>query len=493
MKSSPILAVSICAICVLSACGGGGNGGNNGGGGGGGSRVATHFSVTTPTTVSVSTFFDITVLALDASNRSVTGYSGTVHFTSSDPHAVLSGDSTLTNGAGTFSASLASLVNQTITATDTVTAAITGSSNPIDIATDSSLHGFQPTGAMGTERAAHTATLLANGKVLITGGFDSTNALASTEVYDPATGAFISTGTMTTVRFSQTATLLAHGPAATNGKVLITGGSNSVANRGFIPSGDLATAELFDPATGTFTATGAMSELRSEHTATLLANGKVLVACGTADNVAELFDPATGSFTSTGHLIAGGRWGCTATLLDDGTVLITGGRDLYDVFDGGGILTAELFDPATGTFTASGVMTQFRYSHTAALLNNGKVLLTGGINGDSVQDTELFDPTAKAFSHAGLMGSPRANHTATLLDDGTVLVAGGLSVATPSGAFATVDVFNTATDSFTPTGSLGTARFLHTATRLTNGQVLITGGQSKINPGVIVSSAELYK
>jgi hypothetical protein len=217
------------------------------------------------------------------------------------------------------------------------------------------------------------------------------------------------------------------------------------------------------------------------------------VACGTADNVAELFDPATGSFTSTGHLIAGGRWGCTATLLDDGTVLITGGRDLYDVFDGGGILTAELFDPATGTFTASGVMTQFRYSHTAALLNNGKVLLTGGINGDSVQDTELFDPTAKAFSHAGLMGSPRANHTATLLDDGTVLVAGGLSVATPSGAFATVDVFNTATDSFTPTGSLGTARFLHTATRLTNGQVLITGGQSKINPGVIVSSAELYK
>jgi len=213
---------------------------------------------------------------------------------------------------------------------------------------------------------------------------------------------------MTTARFSQTATLLAHGPAATNGKVLITGGSNSVANRGFIASGDLATAELFDPATGTFTATGAMSELRSEHTATLLANGKVLVACGTADNVAELFDPATGSFTSTGHLIAGGRWGCTATLLDDGTVLITGGRDLYDVFDGGGILTAELFDPAAGTFTASGVMTQFRYSQTAALLNSGKVLLTGGINGDSVQDTEIFDPTTKTFSHAALMRSPRA-------------------------------------------------------------------------------------
>jgi hypothetical protein len=219
----------------------------------------------------------------------------------------------------------------------------------------------------------------------------------------------------------------------------------------------------------------------------------MLLACGTADNVAELFDPATGSFTSTGHLITGGRWGCTATLLNDGTALITGGRDLEDVFDGGGILTAEQFDPATGTFTASGVMTQFRYWHTAALLNNGKVLLTRGINGDSVQDTELFDPTTK-FSHGGLMGSPRANHTATLLDDGTVLVVGGFSFATPSGTFATVDVFDTATNLFTPTGRLGTARFLHTATRLNNGQVLITGGQLRTNPTPLyLNSAELYK
>jgi len=490
MKRSLAAIFSMFVVCFFNACGGSSNAG---GGGGGGSTMASHISVTAPATAFVGISFTVKVVAVDASNKAVTSYSGTVHFTSSDPQAALSGDSTLTNGSGAFPVSLTSLGNQTITATDTVTASITGSSNPIDIATDPSLHGFQPTGAMGTERQAHAASLLANGKVLISGGFNSTNVLASAEVYDPATGAFTTTGTMTTVRFLQTATLLAHGPAATNGKVLITGGSNSVANLGFIPSGDLSTAELFDPATGTFTATGAMSERRSEHTATLLANGKVLVACGTTDNVAELFDPATGSFTSTGHLIAGGRWGCTATLLDDGTVLITGGRDLYDVFDGGGILTAELFDPATGTFTASGVMTQFRYSHTAALLNNGKVLLTGGINGDSVQDTELFDPTAKTFSHAGLMGSPRASHTATLLDDGTVLVVGGQSFAVPSGALATADVFNAVTDSFTPTGSLGTARFLHTATRLTDGQVLITGGQSKTNPGVIVSSAELYK
>lgn len=347
------------------------------------------------------------------------------------------------------------------------------------------VHGFQPTGDMEIERAAHTATLLANGKVLITGGFNSTDNLATAELYDPTAGAFTTTGTMTTARSSHTATLLAQGPAASNGKVLITGGYNG----GF----SLATAELFDPVTGTFTATGAMSELRGEHTATLLANGKVLLACGTADNIAELFDPATGTFApTTSGMLTPGRWGCTATLLNDGTVLITGGRDDENVFSGGSINTAEQFNPATGSFTATSLMTQFRNGHTAALLNNGKVLLAGGFNGNSLQDAELFDPTTQTFSPTGLMSSPRANHTAALLNDGTVLVAGGFNSTTLSGSIATADVFDTATDMFMPTGSMGTARFLHTATRLNNGQVLITGGQTNVTTG-FAKSAELYK
>jgi hypothetical protein len=507
MKRCLLAAVSMCVLCILSACGGGASGTTGGGGRGGSSHFTTHFAVTAPATASVGTPFSITVLALDASNKTVAGYSGTVHLTSSDAQAVLSEDSTLTNGTKNFSVTLESAGGQTITATDTVTATITGSSNSIEVATNSNAHGFHASGDMGTERAAHTATLLQNGKVLIAGGFNNTDVLATAELFDPATGTFTPTGAMTTARFSHTATLLA------NGKVLVTGGSSNLGDLsthdsrtatllakgkelvtgGSDTSGDLATAELFDPATGTFTATGAMSEPRSEHTATLLAYGKVLLAGGAADNAAELFDPATGSFTATGELMVGGRWGCTATLLNDGTVLIAGGRDSEDVFDAFPLNDAELFNPATGTFTATGAMTQFRYGHAAALLNNGQVLLTGGFNGTPVQDAELFDPTMGSFSRTGFMGTPRANHTATLLNDGTVLVAGGFSFVAP-GSFSSAEVFDPTTNQFTPTGPMGAARFLHTATRLNNGLVLVTGGQSNITiPEVFASSAELYK
>jgi Galactose oxidase, central domain len=509
MKSYRSLAVSMCALGILSGCGGGATGtsGANDGGGGAGPQVATHFGVVAPTTASVSTFFIITVIALDSSNNRVLNYSGTVHFTSSDVQAVLPGDSTLTNGTDTFSASLTSLGNQTITATDTVTVAITGSSNAIEVSASTNEHGFHATGDMGTERAAHTATLLQNGKVLIAGGFNGTEVLATAELFDPATGTFTPTGSMTSSRFSHTATLLA------NGKVLVTGGSPNLGDlashdsrraalfakrdvlvtAGSDNSDDLTTAELFDPDTGTFTATGAMSQPRSEHTATLLADGKVLLAGGTASNTAELYDPLTGSFSATGGLVVGGRWGCTATLLNDSTVLIAGGRDAEDVFDAFPLNDAEVFNPATGTFTATGAMTQFRYEHAAALLNNGQVLLTGGFNGNPVPDAELFDPKTGAFSRTGFMSTARADHTATLLDDGTVLVAGGFSFFAP-GSFSSAEVFDPTTNKFTPTGPMGAGRFLHTSTRLNNDLVLVTGGQSTITiPEVFASSADTYK
>jgi hypothetical protein len=501
MKSSGLLAVTIFALCILSACGGSSNTG--GGGGGGGSQVATHFRVTAPATASAGTPFSITVVALDASNQTVASYAGTVHLTCSDSQAVLPADSILSNGARNFSVTLQTDGNQTITATDTVTPAITGSSNSIDVSGTTNAQGFQPTGDMGTERASQTATLLPNGKVLIAGGFNSTEVLATAELFDPVAGTLTPTGTMTSARFAHTATLLA------NGKVLITGGSDSLVAlsdhvsqtaallaNGKVLAGasdgsfDLATAELFDPDTGTFTATGAMSEVRSQHTATLLANGKVLVAGGTIGNVAELFDPATGLFTPTsGMLVVGGRWGCTATLLNDGTVLIAGGRDDENVFDAFPLNNAELFNPAAGTFAATSAMTQFRYAHTATLLNSGQVLLAGGFNGNPVSDAELFDPTTGSFSRTGSMGSPRADHTATLLNDGTVLVAGAFSFSAP---LASAEVFDPATSKFAPTGSMETPRYIHTATLLNTGEVLVTGGSSDLL-FTALKSAELFK
>jgi WD40 repeat protein len=508
MKSSGLLAVTIFALYILSACGGGSSttvGG--GGGGGGGSQVATHFSVTAPATASAGTSFSITVIALDASNTVVVGYGGTVHLTSSDAQAALPADSTLVNGTKNFSVTLESAGSQTITATDTVTPAITGSSNSIDVTANPNAHGFQPAGDMGTERAAHTATLLPNGNVLIAGGFNSTEVLATAELFDPVTGTFTATGTMTSTRFLHTATLLA------NGKVLITGGSDNltalsthvsrsrtVLANGKVPAGapvssfDLDTAELYDPATGTFTVTGTMSEVRSEHTATLLTNGKVLVAGGTADNVAELYDPAAGSFTPTsGMLVVGGRWACTATLLNDGTVLIAGGRDDENVFDAFPLNNAELFDPTTGTFAATGSMTQFRYDHTATLLNSGpnsgQVLLAGGFNGNPVSDAELFDPTTGSFSRTGSMSSPRADQTATLLNDGTVLMAGAFSFSAP---LASAEVFDRTASAFAPTGSMETPRYIHTATLLNSGEVLVTGGSPDLLLTAL-SSAELFK
>jgi hypothetical protein len=351
MKSYLLLAVPISALCVLSACGGGA--------GGGGSQVATHFTITAPATASVGTPFTVVVLALDASNSLVPGYSGIVHFTSTDPQAVLVGNATLTNKD--FSATLESVGSQTITATDTVTTTITGSSNSIQVSTPAS--GIAPTGSMATARYFHTATLLNNGTVLVTGGLDgNNNNLASAELFDPASGTFTLTGSMAVARSSHTATLL------TNGKVLVAGGSSS------------ATAELFDPASGHFTATGSMGISRTGQTATLLGNGKVLITGGNATGgetaTAELFDPASGSFTPTGSM-GTIRWGHTATLLNNGTVLVAGGIG-SGVGDKGYLASAEIFDPSNGIFTPTGSMKTKRWWHEATLLGDGSVLVSGG-------------------------------------------------------------------------------------------------------------------
>jgi hypothetical protein len=214
--------------------------------------------------------------------------------------------------------------------------------------------------------------------------------------------------------------------------VLVAGGA-AIFTDGDVSGPDpLASAELFDPRSGTWAATGSMTEDRLGHTATLLPDGTVLVAggegsFGSGDPAsAELYDPRNGSWTVTGSMHAARAYH-TATLLLDGTVLVAGGG----VF--GALASAELFDPGSGSWTATGSMTEARTNHTATLLPGGKVLVVGGSSGSSVIDLptseELFDPGSGSWTATGSMIEARDNPMATLLADGTVLVAGGLQKA----------------------------------------------------------------
>jgi WD40 repeat protein len=327
------------------------------------------------------------------------------------------------------------------------------------------------TGSMTVPRYAHTATLLPNGKVLVAGGSANDSYSASAELYDPATGTWAATGSMATARYVHTATLLS------NGKVLVAGGYGGNA--------PLASAELYDPATGIWSTTGSMATGRQSQTATLLSNGKVLVTGGNDNGglrlaSVELYDPATGTWSTTAGMAAG-RSLHTATLLSNSKVLVTGGEGSQ-----GFLASAELYDPATGTWSTTGSMATGRQSQTATLLSNSKVLVTGGNGGIPLASAELYDPATGTWSTTASMADARVYHTATLLPNGYVLVAAGLN---SHGYLASAELFDPATGLWWTTGSMATARYYHTATLLSNGQVLVAGGGPP--PGALVS-AELY-
>jgi N-acetylneuraminic acid mutarotase len=283
---------------------------------------------------------------------------------------------------------------------------------------DAATHGWTRTGSLGQSRQAHSATLLQNAQVLVAGGFRTGggNALSSAELFDPATGKWSpTTGDLVGQRDSHTATLLA------NGKVLLAGGEGKGSNQGALDS-----AELYDPATGTWTATsGTLNQARKQHTATLLLNGKVLVVGGESPTdaalaSAELYDPATDTWSSTGSM-SQARNAHAAARLADGRVLVVGGTD-----GGNALVSAEIYDPAAGTWSTTGSLRMARDFHTATLLLNGRVLVAGGIESSDLFATELFDPATGLWSQAGSLEQAREQHTATLLIDGGVLVTGGI-------------------------------------------------------------------
>jgi hypothetical protein len=343
---------------------------------------------------------------------------------------------------------------------------------------------WQPARDLNEARASHAATLLSDGTVLVTGGSRlGAGSLASAEWYDLSSDVWTSVEAMATRRDLHTATLLA------GGLVLVAGGETDG-----VP---LASSELYDPATGSWRSTGSMLTARYSHTATLLSSGLVLVAGGCCDSgqppltslhSAELYDPATETWSTTGSLVTA-RNSHTATALNDGTVLVAGGL----FYRTGTTASAERFDPASGTWSVTGVLNDARASHAAGLLNDGTVLVAGGTPGgccSGLHSAELYDPVAGTWSRTGPMQDGRRLFSGAVLGDGTFLVAGGYSCCSdPQPTRSSAEIYDPRGQTWNVTGSLGTARYAYAETVLSDGTVLVSGG---IRDNTWLSAAEIY-
>ena len=342
-------------------------------------------------------------------------------------------------------------------------------------------------GSLAAPRWDHTATLLPGGWVLVAGGQNGTTVLDTAELYNPTTNGWTSvTARLSTARLGHSATALP------DGTVLIAGGEN---DDGYLDSAELFSFNSADPGASIWATTGSLTvNSRTGHSATLLPNGKVMVAGGFGGDIAnpgadahpltsiELYTPASGEW-SGGDNLQGPRRGHTATLLPTGEVLIAGGQEGTNYLSG-----VEKIDLFTGNWTATDEMDTERSEHSATLLADGTVLVTGGTDKDGIMLdlVEIYNPGSGLWTPANSMGTPRASHTATLLPNGKLLVAGGGDGST---FLSSAELYDPQTGGWEFTGGLHQARGNHTATLLRNGQVLVAGGLAS---NQYLTGAELY-
>lgn len=333
-------------------------------------------------------------------------------------------------------------------------------------------------------RCNHTATLLPDERVLITGGRNAAVTFNTAGIFDPNNVGMLS-NLMQAARSFHTATLLC------NGKVLLAGGKNSVF---------LSSAELFDPASNIFTSTGGMASVHANHTATLLADGKVLVVGGATSStpaytgVTSLYDPVSGTWAAKASLPLA-RGNHTATLLPNGNVLVAGGINGADTSAAAYSAACYIYNPTTNVWSAASSMGATRAYHTAKLLLNGKVLVTGGRAGQYIyrNTAEVYDPVTNSWTLTGSLATSRAYHADTLLNNGKVMVSGGFyatgSTVSTMHFLNGVELYDPATNQWTATTSLNSSRRMHTSTILSDGTVVVAGG---LNVNLYHTSLELF-
>ena len=348
--------------------------------------------------------------------------------------------------------------------------------------------GWTPVGSMAIGRQSQTATLLASGKVLVAGGVRFSGnfliLLALAELFDPSTNTWAITGSMASARENFAATLL------NDGRVLVVGNGAGLGGcaRGAGGTAAVAPPELYNPVSGTWAAAGTMTTAdRGFATATTLASGKVLVAGGFDSSTlsvlatAELFNPATGTWSPTGSMNTA-RAGQTAELLADGRVFVQGGDPAA---------APEIYNPATGLWSVAAAPPTVYRGSTSAVLADGSVLLAGGQDsvGVTIPFADRYLPSTDSWAAAGSLNDARWGHTETRLADGRALVTGGCGSGGVT--LASSETYDPVSGGWTATGAMATPRFHFTSTLLGDGRVLVAGG----NDGTTLdslSSAEIF-
>jgi len=326
---------------------------------------------------------------------------------------------------------------------------------------------------LSTPRRLLPFVQLRDGRVLAAGGHDGTRTLSTAELFDCVTGLWSSAGSLQVARRSHAAVTLA------DGRVLVAGGSPMQI------VGALASAELFDPATGEWTATASMATPRIDPTAVLLADGRVLVVGGSDVDrrtlrSAELYEPATGTWSAAEAPGFGHSGAQAAVVLTDARVLFVSG------------LQAELYEPSTGRWTkagpAGGAAGTHRAGHSLTRLTDGRVLVVGGNTSRAAETAEMYEPATGTWTLVAPPSTPREGHGAVLAGDGAVLVVGGYHFA--SGTLASAERFEPATGAWSLMTSLQAPRRGAGVLRLPSGEVLLVGGFN--DAGGTLASTERY-